>query len=98
MKTTRTTIKQENNGYVRLTYTDEGTSVRTSRTFRAPRASGYVQEWDEYRQEWRQVFGPLGHKGWALTASQEKLLDVIRKEWRKMKRDERRQLAGEVAL
>ena len=94
----KTTIKRDSYGYVHLEYTNEWTGERVIRTFKAPPSSGYVREWNEHRQEWRQVFGNLSHRGWALIASQDTLLGIIRKEWSKMRRDERRQIAGEASI
>lgn len=62
---------------------------RVERTFTCPLDGGYVKE---YRNgEWRQVCNRLAHTGNTLTcSSRDKLLDLIRREYRAMRRAEKR--------
>ncbi len=80
-------------GTVTLSYDGEGWDyepVRVSREFRCPTDGGYVREWTGTR--WVQVCDRLVHMGSTLSCrSREALPDLIRREYRAMRREERRE-------
>lgn len=76
-----------------VTYTDAVTQATVQRVFMCSRNGGYVQEiYDAGRTQ--QVCEALGRTGNTLLCSaQESLVDVLRREFRKMRRRERAELA-----
>lgn len=81
-------------GHVSLEYdaTDyDGVTRRITRVFLAPRGGGYVREYLEHGKS-PQVCERLSSTGSTLSVtSREKLLDLIRKEYRAMCRSEKKQ-------
>lgn len=78
-------------GRVTLSYDCEdwdGETIRITREFTCPPDGGYVRE---YRNgDWKQVCDRLSHMGNTLSvSSRANLLDLIRREYRAMRRDEK---------
>lgn len=90
----RTRFTKDDAGRVTIAYDDElhwtGEAVRVERTFTCPHEGGYVRE---YRKEgaWEQVCDKLESTGNTLScSSRDKLMDLIRAEYRAMRRAEKR--------
>lgn len=67
-----------------------GETVRVFRTFTCPQDGGYVRE-RMSNGNWEQVCDGLAGRGSTLTCSgRDKLLDLIRAEYRAMRREEKR--------
>ena len=87
----RATIKQLHNGNVVLAYDDSvGREIREF-SVRNDGKLGYVMEWNEWPNGWLQVYDRLRRAeprctGNKLTATAESLADVIRREYRAMRR------------
>jgi len=83
----------DQNGRVVLAYDVEdydGSVRRVVRIFTCPLSGGYVME--HRNGEWKQVCDRLAHTGSTLTcSSRERLLDLIRREYRAMRRAEKRE-------
>ena len=83
----------DQNGRVVLAYDVEdydGSVRRVVRIFTCPLSGGYVME--HRNGEWKQVCDRLAHTGSTLTcSSREHLLDLIRREYRAMRRAEKRE-------
>ncbi|WP_297501013.1 hypothetical protein [Ferrovum sp.] len=81
-------------GHVSLEYDDtdyDGVTRRITRVFLAPLSGGYVREYLEHGKS-SQVCERLSSTGITLSVtSREKLLDLIRKEYRAMCRSEKKQ-------
>lgn len=76
-------------GHVTISYTDAYTDKRVERTFGAPTGrEGYVVELDG-RGGSRQVCDELASTGNTLMCSAERLPEVIRREYRAMRRGEK---------
>lgn len=78
----------ESSGHVEISFTDAYTDERVTRRFSAPTAEGYVTE---HMRGGRtgQVCEQLASTGSTLRASRETLADVIRREYRAMRRAEK---------
>ena len=82
----RTSITQNQQGYVTLCYDDPRLQARLSMTFFCPPSGGYVRLWTQDGQH-SQVCDRLATRGSTLMApSRDALLSVIRREYRAMKR------------
>lgn len=87
----KTSITQDSNGYVTISYDDAISGARITTTYFAPRSSsgkaGYVKIADG--RNYPQVCEGLASTGNTLTATPETLLSVIRREYRKMRASEK---------
>lgn len=88
----RTTIKTNRDGSVTLSYDSTGfdcEDVRVERTFFCPATGGYVRECD--KGNYSQVCCGLSDRGSTLyCSSPEKLPDMIRREYRAIRRAEKK--------
>lgn len=86
----KTTITADQHGYVTISY-DDYLNERVTRTFFCPVNGGYVKEQDK-QQQYPQVCERLSSRGNTLEcSSRDKLLDLIRREYRAMRRAEKRE-------
>ena len=84
----KTTIKSDSIGFVTVSYDDCISGDRVTRTFFCPTGGGYVREQDS-RQQYPQVCDRLSSRGSTLTCkSRDNLIDLIRHEYRAMRRME----------
>ena len=92
----KTTIKTNSNGSVTVSYDStgwRGEDVRVERTFFCPTTGGYVREYDD-KGQYPQVCDGLSNRGSTLDCpSRAKLPDMIRREYRAMRRAEKREYA-----
>jgi hypothetical protein len=79
-------------GRVTLTYTDPIDDVRRERTFVAPEAGGYIRELRRDGSS-TQPCGALASTGDTLIGSRADLPAIIRREYRRMRREYRRAFA-----
>lgn len=89
----KASIRTDVQGHVILSYDHEapdGEVSRIERTFHVPTPSGYVREYLR-NGEMTQVCEKLVHRGPTLSCSRERLAEVIRKEYRAMRREEKRE-------
>lgn len=88
-------ITADSMGYVTLSYDDTDyfdDATRITRVFVCPPDGGYVRE--QINGEWKQVCDGLSSMGSTLScSSREKLADLIRREYRAMRRAEKREAA-----
>ena len=81
-------------GRVTVSYDDAITGNRVTREFTCPTDGGYVRE-RMSNGDWTQVCDGLAHRGNTLAAaSREKLISLIRSEYRVMRRAEKQFFAG----
>jgi hypothetical protein len=90
----RTRYTKDAAGRVTIAYDDEahwtGETVRIERTFTCPEDGGYVRE-KMSNGNWEQVCDKLAGMGNTLScSSRDKLIDLIRAEYRAMRRAEKR--------
>ena len=80
-------IWQDAQGYVHLREMEwDGTEIEHQ--YWVPRQGGYVRD---VLTDNGQVCAGLSTRGWALSSSPERLLELIRKEWRRIERQRRRE-------
>jgi hypothetical protein len=85
----KTTITSDDQGYITISYDCAYTGERITRTFFCPINGGYVRE---SLHDYPQVCEQLAHHGSTLTCSSRgHLIDVIRREYRAMRRAEKRE-------
>lgn len=83
----RTSITQDRQGYVALSYDDPVIDDRVTMTFFCPPDGGYVRLWTQDGRH-PQVCDRLATRGSTLMApSRDALLDIIRREYRAMRRE-----------
>lgn len=89
----KTTIKTDAQGYVTISYDDADSGERITTTYFCPLNGGYVRIRDA-AQRYPQVCERLSGSGSTLMcSSREKLAEVVRREYRAMRRAEKREAA-----
>jgi hypothetical protein len=87
--TMATIYRAEGSGDVCLRVADADGSVWV-RQFRVMRHEGPGYVWEQQGQDWRQVYKGLGQTGDTLRCAAADLAQVIRREYRRMRREEAR--------
>jgi hypothetical protein len=87
----KTRIETTDNGNVKITYTDYWTDEDRTRTFFCPDEGGYVREWLKHGNN-TQVCDQLAHRGPTLRCTNRAdLPEMIRREYKAMRRAEKRE-------